>query len=214
MTRHFVITLDNVIEWLGIERYPGPTSPVELSFPNLELRTDGIWIKPPDDLAAEQLTPAEYHILYRDHPTGDPTVAALPLPCTSTDFIKFIEWQGDTDFYLSEDSDFSPLPPDIKKALNTERAGSKLASPPKESREKWEKPGQWECVARNIGQEWMLSEEKKSGTRPGVTAIAKYIEGRLKDQDIRGRRGDYLDAKTIQREALKGITERRPKGKK
>lgn len=214
MTRPLEITLDNLIEWFGIERYPGPSTPVELPFPNLELRTDGIWIQAPDDQAAENLTRSEFHALYRDHPTEDPTKAALQLPCTSADLVKFLEWQGDAEFYLSEDSDFSPLPSDIKKALNTERAASKLDSPPKDSRKKWEIPERWEYKARRIGSQYLEEERNKGRTGIGVAEIAKHVAAELRQQGHRSNRTNaFLDWETIKSEALTGITGRASNGK-
>lgn len=75
--------------------------------------------------------------------------------------------------------------------------------------EKWEKPGRLEFKARQIGQEWMRNTKPK----PGVDAIARYVEKELKNRDIRGPRGDYWDWKTIKKEALRGITGRKPNGK-
>lgn len=218
MTAPMTVTIDNIIEWFWFEEnpqhYPSKSNPVEWPAPGFELRMDGVWVQEPDDRSAEILTPKEFRLLYRDHPFNDPSKPALQLPCTGAKLVSFLEWVGGADLYLKDDSDFNPVPLDIRKALLAESAIAKGEPAPKETREKWEIDDRWEYVARNIGQEWMLSEEKKSGTRPGVTAIAKYIEGKLKNQDIRGPRGNYLDATTIQREALKGITGRKPKGKR
>jgi hypothetical protein len=70
-----------------------------------------------------------------------------------------------------------------------------------------------ETLARDIGNKWMLAEEKRTGERPGVEAIAKHVEKEFKNLDKRGPRGDYLDWQTIKREALTGITGRLANGK-
>lgn len=218
MTAPMNVTIDNIIEWFWFEEnpqhYPSKSKPVEWPAPGLELRMDGVWVQVPDDRSAEFLSPKEFRLLYRNHPFDDLSKPALQLPCTGAELVSFLEWVGDADLYLKDDSGFNPVPLDIRKALLAERAIAKGEPAPKDTREKWEIPEGWEFKARKIGQEWMLSEEKNSGIRPGVTAIGKYVEGELSNQDIRGRRGRYLDASTIQREALTGLTERKPKGKK
>ncbi|MFA5924065.1 MAG: hypothetical protein WC856_22710 [Methylococcaceae bacterium] len=70
----------------------------------------------------------------------------------------------------------------------------------------------WKSKSWEIGKEWFDQEPKKD-KYPGVDDVAKYVEAKLKEQDIRGRRGDYLDWQTIKREALKGITGRPANGK-
>lgn len=73
---------------------------------------------------------------------------------------------------------------------------------------------EWVKQAWDIGEAWMLLQEKKTGERPGVIAISKYVEGEMSNQGIKGVRGTYLDAATIKREALNGITGRQRNGKK
>lgn len=86
--------------------------------------------------------------------------------------------------------------------------------PQADTRKKWEIEGTWEHQARAIGQAWMLAEEQGTGERPGVEAIARYLEGELSNLGITGRRGRFLDWETVKREALTGITERKAKGRK
>lgn len=66
--------------------------------------------------------------------------------------------------------------------------------------------------ARQIGEEWM-NKERADGNDPGVTEIAKYVEGELSNQNITGPRGKFWDWETVKREALKGITGKAPNGK-
>lgn len=75
-------------------------------------------------------------------------------------------------------------------------------------------PGSWQAKAYAIGETWMLEQERQTGERPGQIAIAKYVEGELTNQGIKGARGKFLDRETIKREALKGITGRPKNGKK
>jgi hypothetical protein len=75
-------------------------------------------------------------------------------------------------------------------------------------------PEHWKNRAWDIALEWMLDQEKQTGTRPGGIAIAKHVEGELSRLDIRGARGKWLDRETIRREVLTGITERPRAGKK
>jgi len=81
---------------------------------------------------------------------------------------------------------------------------------------KWEIPGTWEHEARRRGKEWMSAEEKRVGTRPGVIAIAKFLEGDMSTEGriLLGKRGRFLDWQTIKKEALSGITERKRNGEK
>lgn len=79
-----------------------------------------------------------------------------------------------------------------------------------DNRPKWEIPERWEYRARQIGEQWMKAQKK----RPGVKAIAEFVEGELSTKKIVGARGKLLDAETIKREALTGITERPPNGKR
>ena len=67
---------------------------------------------------------------------------------------------------------------------------------------------EWVRQAWEIGTEWMLAEEKRTGERPIVVAIAKHVEGELSTRSITGARGKYLDWESIKREALTGITGR------
>lgn len=78
---------------------------------------------------------------------------------------------------------------------------------------RWEEAGSWEQSARKIGEAWMNAEEKRTGARPGIEAIAKHVEGELSTLGITGKRGKFPDWETIKREALTGITGRKPKGK-
>lgn len=82
-----------------------------------------------------------------------------------------------------------------------------------DNRPKWGIPGRLEYDARQIGEEWMLAEETRTGERPGVDTIAKYVEEELKNRDRRGPRGDYWDWQTVKKEALTGITGRKANGK-
>ena len=68
---------------------------------------------------------------------------------------------------------------------------------------------EWKKLARELGVEWMESEEKKTGKQPTVITIAKYLEGELSNRNITGARGTVLDWETIKREALTGITGRK-----
>jgi hypothetical protein len=76
-----------------------------------------------------------------------------------------------------------------------------------------EQTKEWKKQAWNIGKEWMLSEEERTGERPGVVKISEYVEGEFSNRGITGPRGKFLDAQTIKREALKGITGRKANGK-
>lgn len=81
---------------------------------------------------------------------------------------------------------------------------------------KCETPGTYEYMvrlSRQIGESWMEAERKEN-RKVGVAAIAKYVEDRLKKEDIRGPRGDYWGWETIKKEALTGITGRKANGKK
>jgi hypothetical protein len=80
--------------------------------------------------------------------------------------------------------------------------------------EKWKIANTWERQARDIGEAWMLAEEKRTSRRPGVEAIAKHVEGELSNLGITGKRRKFLDWETIKREALTGITVRKAKGRK
>lgn len=72
----------------------------------------------------------------------------------------------------------------------------------------------WHAKAWEIGVQWMLAQEKQTGTRPSVQAIAAHVEREFKRLDIRGARDDYYSAATIKREALTGINGRPANGKK
>lgn len=67
----------------------------------------------------------------------------------------------------------------------------------------------WVQSARQIGEEWMNAGEKRTGKRPTVIEIAKYVEGELSTRKIIGARGKFLDWETIKKEALTGITGRK-----
>jgi hypothetical protein len=69
---------------------------------------------------------------------------------------------------------------------------------------------EWKKQAWELGIEWMNRTEKATGKRPIVKAIATYLEGELSNRLITGARGKFLDSETIKREALKGITGRKP----
>lgn len=77
---------------------------------------------------------------------------------------------------------------------------------------KWAVHGSWAKPAREIGIEWMQAERSKTGKTPGIKAIAAYVEGELTERNIKGARGKFLDAETIKREALTGITGRKKNG--
>jgi len=69
---------------------------------------------------------------------------------------------------------------------------------------------EWVQQALEIGTEWMLAEEKHTKKRPGIVAIAKYVEGEFKLRDIRSKRlDDYLNWQSIKKE-ITGITGRKP----
>lgn len=70
----------------------------------------------------------------------------------------------------------------------------------------------WKKQAWQIGETW-LSEEREQKREHGVDKVAKYVEAKLKNLDIRGRRGNYLDWQTIKKEALTGITGKQANGK-
>lgn len=74
---------------------------------------------------------------------------------------------------------------------------------------RWEDPSKWEYEARKIGKEYFEKNKEK-----GIVAIAAYVEGELSNRNILGARGKYLDRETIRREALPGITGRKPNGRK
>jgi hypothetical protein len=74
----------------------------------------------------------------------------------------------------------------------------------------WEIPERLEHIARQLGEEWMTKQKIK----PGVIAIAKYLETELKNRNLTGPRGDYWDWGTIKKQALTGITGRKANGKK
>lgn len=67
---------------------------------------------------------------------------------------------------------------------------------------------EWVAAARAIGEDWMLAEEKRTGKRPAVAAIARHVEGELSNRGTVGKHGRYLDWETIKRAALTGITGR------
>lgn len=81
---------------------------------------------------------------------------------------------------------------------------------------KWEILNTWEHEARRRGEAWMLDEEKREKKRPGVDAIAKFLEGDMSTEGrmVKGKRGRFLDWQTIKKEALTGITGRKRKGEK
>ena len=67
----------------------------------------------------------------------------------------------------------------------------------------------WVATARQIGQAWMLEQQKKTGFIPSVKDIGQYVEGELSNRHITSARGEYLDRETIVRRALTGITNRK-----
>ena len=79
-----------------------------------------------------------------------------------------------------------------------------------DTRKKWEIPDTMEYKCRQIANEYIDTKKPI----PSVENIAKHVEKKLKDQDIRGKHDDYWDWKTIKRQALTGITGRKAKGKK
>ena len=68
---------------------------------------------------------------------------------------------------------------------------------------------EWVKRAREMGEAWMLAEEKRAGKLTTVERIARHLEGELSTQGITGARGKFLDWETIKREALTGITGRK-----
>jgi len=67
---------------------------------------------------------------------------------------------------------------------------------------------EWIPAARELGGQWMLTEERRTGRRPTVVEIAKWLEGELLKRSILGR-SRALDWETIKKEALTGITGRK-----
>jgi hypothetical protein len=94
--------------------------------------------------------------------------------------------------------------PDKVKRLNQE---NNEAAPHAKKRE-------WHAKAWDIGKQWMVAQEKQTGTMPSVQAAATHVEREFKRLDIRGVRGDYYSAATIKREALTGLSGRPANGKK
>jgi hypothetical protein len=78
----------------------------------------------------------------------------------------------------------------------------------------WKVPGTWQFIAREIGKKWMLEEEVRTGKRPVVVKIARYVEGELSNRNIKNVRGTFPDAGSVKRDALTGITGRQRTGKK
>jgi hypothetical protein len=123
--------------------------------------------------------------------------AVLTFPTTRQ---RLAEWVRNTggDFTLPDDF-VAPLP--IKE---------------KPARKNYEIQDTWQQKARSIGEKWMLEQRNLRDKKnwPGVTEIAKHVEGELSTRGITGSRGRFLDWETIKRHALTGLTERKPKGKK
>jgi len=74
----------------------------------------------------------------------------------------------------------------------------------------------WEVVALVYGLEWMNTEFTKIGKYPTKINIANKINEIFKSFDIRNKHyqeNDFIKSLTIEREALKGITGRNPKGR-
>ena len=67
-------------------------------------------------------------------------------------------------------------------------------------------------LAREIGEAWM-KQKREEGHDPGIMDIAKYVEGELSTQNVKGPRGKFWDFETIKREALTGITGKARNGK-
>ncbi len=67
----------------------------------------------------------------------------------------------------------------------------------------------WIAEAWERGETWMREQQKKTGSTPSVIKIAMYVEGELSNRGITGPSGRLLDAETIKREALTGITGRK-----
>jgi hypothetical protein len=84
----------------------------------------------------------------------------------------------------------------------------------KDPHTQWKVPGTWQFIARDIGKKWMLEEEVRTGERPVVVKIAKYVEGALSNRNIKNARGTFPDAESVKRDALTGITGRKRTGKK
>jgi hypothetical protein len=91
--------------------------------------------------------------------------------------------------------------------LGAQFAGTEQAAPVNGDAGGAAKP-EWMRQAWEIGNDWMLAEEKRTGERPIVVAIAKHVEGELSTRGITGARGKYLDWESIKRDALTGITGR------
>lgn len=134
----------------------------------------------------------------------------LIFPCTPQRLLEFVD--------ASDYAGFSfDVPDAFRQAVNAKSTrqlvGDVVPSKTPENiapAKKWEDPLRLEFTARKIGEEWM----DKTTPKPGVDAIAKYVERELKTQNKLGPRGDYWSWKTIKREALTGITGRKANGKK
>lgn len=127
----------------------------------------------------------------------------LLFPCEPIQLLQFVD---------NDIMGFFKVPGDFRSAVDAfERkllgATAKVVT---DTRKKWEIDGRLERTARQLGEEWMNKQKPK----PGVDAIAKYLEGALKRLNMTGPRGDYWDWQTIKKEALTGITGRKANGKK
>lgn len=71
---------------------------------------------------------------------------------------------------------------------------------------------EWIAEAREIGKKW-LDEQRKIGNDPNVNDIARHVEDEFKKLDRKGSRGGEISASYIKRQALAGITGKRPNGK-
>ena len=124
---------------------------------------------------------------------------------------EWIEWAASKEFnpYWIDYTQCSPVP-------TNEPSASPKALPevdPIEKAGNGFSHGSWQAEAWNIGYEWMLDIKNTTGKIKSQKAIANYVEGELTNRGIMGKRGHFLDENTIRREALKGITGRKPNGK-
>ena len=71
-----------------------------------------------------------------------------------------------------------------------------------------ENAAEWTIIARQLGEAWMHERERETGQRPTVRAIAIHVEGELRNRNIAGKSGKFLDRETIKSGALTGITGR------
>lgn len=158
-------------------------------FGGYRVRADGLYARIPK--ADPTLSPEENAACVPWHPTGHYEKPALPLPCTLGTLRTFL---SDAGLHCLVE-----LPPSSGSGDDAVKAGAGATAKPE-----WVQPA-WE-----MGTKWMLAEEKRTKRRPGIVAIAKYVEGEFKRLDIRSKRlNDYLDWQSIKKE-ITGITGRKP----